>query len=174
MSLHREAASAEEDASLGKAGIGDEWKDAHPLWNAEVLLILQHHATSAAKEETPRNQSAQTTQLLQQTMQYVRSLNNYHSQAAVDEAMTSGHTHTGRRTSSVTGANSCVILCPCCCIPTRRAIALCCRCAVVLTFAVCLSFVALCPSPLSLLQSSGQVSRSGQMGVGPVEQFAHR
>ena len=87
MSLHRELAVAEEDASLGKAGIGDEWKDAHPLWNAEVLLILQHHATAAAKEETQRTQSAATTQLLQQTMQYVRSLNNYHSQAAVDEAM---------------------------------------------------------------------------------------
>jgi hypothetical protein len=87
MSLHRELPVAEEDASLGKAGIGEEWKEAHPLWNAEVLLILQHHATAAAKEETHRTQSAATTQLLQQTMQYVRSLNNYHSQAAVDEAM---------------------------------------------------------------------------------------
>lgn len=86
---HRDQSAVEEDASLGKAGIGADWKDAHPLWNAEVLLILQHHQTATAKEETPRTQSAATQKLLQETLQYVRSLNNYHSQAAVDEAMLS-------------------------------------------------------------------------------------
>ena len=94
---HREQAAVEEDASLGKAGIGSDWKDAHPLWNAEVLLILQHHQTATAKEETPRTQSAATQKLLQETLQYVRSLNNYHSQAAVDEAMLSVGKHTRGR-----------------------------------------------------------------------------
>jgi len=94
MSMHRQQATQEEDASLGLRGLGPEWEKAHPLWNAEVLLILQHHQTAIAKEEaggvggaTRAPPSAQTQQRMQQTLQYVRALNNYHSQAAVDEAM---------------------------------------------------------------------------------------
>lgn len=83
--LHRDVKSQEEDASLGLAGLGDDWKQAHPLWNAEVLLILQHH--QKRNEDNAKAQSAATQQLFTQTINYVRSLNNYHSQAAVDEAM---------------------------------------------------------------------------------------
>jgi hypothetical protein len=94
MSLHRDQSTVEEDASLGRAGLGPDWAQAHPLWNAEVLLILQHHQTAIAKDEATggasagrAQPSAQTQQRMQQTLQYVRALNNYHSQAAVDEAM---------------------------------------------------------------------------------------
>jgi len=95
--LHRHGVGADstqsEDASLGLSGLGEEWEKAHPLWNAEVLLILQHHQTSAAKKEIPGTQSAQAQQLLTQTLNYVRSLNNYHSQNAVEQAqeMLRGH-----------------------------------------------------------------------------------
>ncbi len=91
MSIHRDQSTVDEDASLGRAGLGPEWQNAHPLWNAEVLLILQHHQTAQAKDEAAgvarAQSSAQTQHRLQQTLQYVRALNNYHSQAAVDEAM---------------------------------------------------------------------------------------
>ena len=163
---------AEEDASQGKAGIGEEWKDAHPLWNAEVLLILQHHASSAAKEETPRTQSAQTTQLLQQTMQYVRSLNNYHSQAAVDEAMTSGH---NRRHAAIAQHLDAALVdespaadSAACGSGSLAASSVATRSPSLLS---CLSLLSL---RFPLLQSSCEVPLPGQMGVGSAEQPAHR
>lgn len=83
--LHSAKAS-EEDASKGMEGVGDDFKQAHPLWNAEVLLILQHHAKRS--EESQSKQTAATQALFTQTLNYVRSLNNYHSQEAVHEAQT--------------------------------------------------------------------------------------
>lgn len=71
----------EEDAAQGQ--LGDDFADARPLWNAEVNLILAHHVEGVKKEEG-KEQAHQ--QMVQETLNYVRSLNNYQREEAIEEA----------------------------------------------------------------------------------------
>lgn len=73
----------EEDAATMQ--LGEDFADARPLWNAEVNLILKHHIDGLKKEEGKAEQHT-VPPMIEQTLIYVKGLNNFLRQEAIEEA----------------------------------------------------------------------------------------
>lgn len=57
-------------------GLGDDFRNADPLWNAEVCFVLQQHLRER-ENPTSTLKGTPVNGMVHKTLDYVRKLNNY-------------------------------------------------------------------------------------------------
>ena len=83
MSRWREK-KVEEDAAT--VSLGDDFAHARPMWNAEVTFILRNYLAQQSASPSPSPLPPSQASVLQDTLAYTASLNQYASPDAVNAA----------------------------------------------------------------------------------------